>query len=213
MTSTPLVFVSHDRGLLDHWQGALAPQHSTAISSYAELSAQDLPAGSLVWLDHALPDLPGWQDERWAALLARSRLVFASGRPEQGEAVAALAAGCAAYCHAFADGATLLQVKQVVEAGHIWVGKELMQQLLSGVRQVLQPLPPPVDDWASGLTDREQEIARLAANGESNREIARRCDITERTVKAHLAAVFSKLHLVDRLQLALHVHGIRKQEA
>lgn len=213
MTSNPLVFVSHDSGLLGHWQSALAAQHSLTTQRFADLAQQDLPPGSLVWLDHALPDLPDWQDARWAALLARCRLVFASSRPTQDEAVAALAAGCAAYCHAFADGATLLQVQQVVQAGHVWVGKELMQQLLSGVRQALRPLPPPADDWAAGLTEREREIARLAASGESNREIARRCDITERTVKAHLAAVFYKLHLVDRLQLALHVHGIRRQDA
>jgi DNA-binding NarL/FixJ family response regulator len=58
------------------------------------------------------------------------------------------------------------------------------------------------------LTTREREVALLAANGASNKTIASDCDITERTVKAHLAAIFEKLHLTDRLQLALRVHGI-----
>jgi DNA-binding NarL/FixJ family response regulator len=34
--------------------------------------------------------------------------------------------------------------------------------------------------------------------------------ITERTVRAHLSAVFEKLGVTDRLQLTLRVHGIRK---
>jgi DNA-binding NarL/FixJ family response regulator len=40
-------------------------------------------------------------------------------------------------------------------------------------------------------------------NGESNKEIARRLDITERTVKAHLTEIFRKLRIADRLKLAL----------
>ena len=51
-------------------------------------------------------------------------------------------------------------------------------------------------------------MAVLAANGASNQAIATDCGISERTVKAHLTAVFEKLNLTDRLQLALRVHGI-----
>jgi DNA-binding NarL/FixJ family response regulator len=58
------------------------------------------------------------------------------------------------------------------------------------------------------LTQREREIANLAANGASNQLIADNCGISERTVKAHLSAVFTKLNVSDRLQLALRVHGI-----
>ena len=52
------------------------------------------------------------------------------------------------------------------------------------------------------------EVAILAANGASNLAIARDCKISERTVKAHLSAVFEKLNLTDRPPLALRVHGI-----
>ena len=53
-------------------------------------------------------------------------------------------------------------------------------------------------------------MARLAAVGYSNAEIAQKLLITERTVRAHLSAVFDKLQVDDRLQLALKVHGIRR---
>jgi DNA-binding NarL/FixJ family response regulator len=63
--------------------------------------------------------------------------------------------------------------------------------------------------WDNGLlTEREITVARYAASGQANAQIAEALGITERTVKAHLSAVFEKLGVSDRLQLALLVHGI-----
>ncbi|QDB79984.1 hypothetical protein FE251_11795 [Georgenia wutianyii] len=51
------------------------------------------------------------------------------------------------------------------------------------------------------LTEREREVARLAAAGESNREIARRLSITERTVENHVYRIFRKLAIGSREEL------------
>jgi DNA-binding NarL/FixJ family response regulator len=96
----------------------------------------------------------------------------------------------------------------VVDLGQIWVGKSVMQRLVAGSRNMPKPAEEPAQAWDAGLTEREREVAVLAANGASNLAIARDCGISERTVKAHLSAVFTKLNLTDRLQLALRVHGI-----
>jgi DNA-binding NarL/FixJ family response regulator len=53
------------------------------------------------------------------------------------------------------------------------------------------------------LSPREQEVLRLVASGLANKQIARRLDITERTVKAHLTNVFSAIGVTDRTQAAL----------
>jgi DNA-binding NarL/FixJ family response regulator len=53
------------------------------------------------------------------------------------------------------------------------------------------------------LTQREYDIAVRVGNGESNKQIANYCSISERTVKAHLTTVFQKLGVSDRLNLAL----------
>ena len=57
------------------------------------------------------------------------------------------------------------------------------------------------------LTTRERLVAEAIAAGKTNKEAARELDITERTVKAHLGAVFDKLGVRDRLQLVLLLSG------
>lgn len=204
MSLPSLYFISHDSGLLRHWQQSLAPEQGISLPAFAALS--QAAAGSLVWLDGVLPDLPDWKDPRWRSWSQRYRLIFTHSRPDEAQAKQAFEVGCAGYCHAYADSQTLQQVQAVVAAGNVWVGRELMQQMLGTARRAAPPQP--ATGWDKGLTEREREIALLAANAASNRDIAARCDITERTVKAHLAAIFGKLNVSDRLQLALRVHGI-----
>jgi NarL family two-component system response regulator LiaR len=55
----------------------------------------------------------------------------------------------------------------------------------------------------AGLTPREEEILRLLATGESNREIGKRLFISEQTVKNHVASIFRKLQVNDRTKAAL----------
>jgi DNA-binding NarL/FixJ family response regulator len=64
----------------------------------------------------------------------------------------------------------------------------------------------PVDE----LTDREREVLTLVAEGLSNKLIARRLDITEKTVKAHLTSAFRRIGVFDRTQAALWAerHGL-----
>ncbi len=210
--SLPLKFiwVSSDTGLIEHWQRAFRPDKQLIASRFSNLRQLKLDQDALTLIDLSLPDLPLWNDEQWKSLMhgRQVRVVAASSNPKDGEAIEALDAGCAAYCHAFSDAATLLQVAQVVQAGHVWIGKTLMQRLIQSAGRAAALAAEPIVDWRDGLTQREQEVAVLAANGASNHHISLDCKISERTVKAHLSSVFDKLNLTDRLQLALRVHGI-----
>lgn len=203
-----LVLVSHDPGLLEHWKKALGSSKTPCLPRFSALTNHELLIDATVWIDSDGSNIPAWKEPIWASLLKTSRIVCASSMPKNVAAIQALDAGCSAFVHAFADFKTLRQVQQVVVSGQIWVGRELMQQLLSGASRAGALRGEPDREWATHLTSREQEIAILAANGASNKAIANNCSITERTVKAHLAAIFEKLNLTDRLQLALRVHGI-----
>lgn len=204
------LYLTRDHGLLAHWKKALKDSRGSTFQSLNALTAGDRQGTGLLWVDLATPGLPAWSAPDWAAVLRGStlRVVATSSNPKDAEAVAALDAGCAGYCHAYADIATLRQVEQVVRAGHVWIGATLMQKLIQTAHHAA-PAKASSEDWSTGLTTREKQVARLAAKGASNQSIANDCDISERTVKAHLSAVFDKLGISDRLQLALKVHGIQ----
>ena len=55
------------------------------------------------------------------------------------------------------------------------------------------------------LTRREQQIAEHVARGLTNRQIAAECGISKETVKRHLASIFAKLSMSNRVGLAIHV--------
>ncbi len=118
------------------------------------------------------------------------------------EARRALEAGASGYVHYLAIPQVLEQVAQVVGAGGMWLGADLMRQLVLATARILPVTSSPKADL-SLLTSREKAVAELVAAGKSNKEVARDLDITERTVKAHLGAAFEKLQVRDRLQLVL----------
>ena len=205
-----LILLSHDAGLLEHWQRAFQPENHLVLSRFSDLSPRPLNPDTLVWVDLSVPDIPLWSAPQWQHLVQEQkvRVIAASSNPKDSEAIGALDAGCAAYCHAFSNAETLMQVTQVVQAGHVWIGKTLMQRLIQSAGQAAPLTTKSSTDWDKGLTQREREIAILAANGASNQAISIDCKISERTVKAHLSSVFDKFNVTDRLQLALRVHGI-----
>ena len=138
-------------------------------------------------------------------------VVLLSDEPDEAQALQALALGAAGCCNSRAAPAVLQQVAAVVGNGGLWVGRSLLRKLVGATARRLGQLPAEGenDDWAALLSEREVQVSRLVANGASNKEIADRLAITERTVKAHLTAVFEKLGVRDRLQLSLRVNGVR----
>jgi non-specific serine/threonine protein kinase len=68
-----------------------------------------------------------------------------------------------------------------------------------------------VDRW-SPLSPREREVAALAAEGLTNRQIAERLVVGDRTVEAHISNSLAKLGLSSRVQLAAWAvcHGYAK---
>ena len=63
------------------------------------------------------------------------------------------------------------------------------------------------------LTRREQQIAEHVARGLTNRQIAAECGISPETVKRHLASIFDKLAMRNRVGLAIHMIQTRGEAA
>ncbi len=205
-----MILITHDNGLKNHWQHALHGVQASIFTNFASFHDSQSPT-QVVWIDSAIKDLPDWKSPLWAHIFLeqKHKLIFTSSSPSDDEAISALDAGCAGYCQAFADAATLRNVLQVVESGQVWVGPSLLQRLIKVARHAKSAILVPSTDWQSGLSPREIQVATLAANGASNQQIANMCNISERTIKAHLSSIFQKMNVTDRLQMTLRVHGIR----
>lgn len=201
-----IVLATSEPGVLARWQQA-APDDASVVHDRAGLDA--LLAGqspALVLLDLQLDGLGGAPGAE--ALIGQhrgTRMVVMSREPSEDEGIAALRAGARGYCNVYIDPRLLEKVITTVQAGEVWAGRKLVDRL---VQMIASSRPAPAGDDSGGLdalTPREREIALLVGKGVSNKAIAQRLDITERTVKAHLGAVFSKLGVTGRLQLALRV--------
>lgn len=131
--------------------------------------------------------------------------IVLSDLPNDEEALTSFANHAKAYCNSHSTPQLLRQIASVVEQGGLWIGESLMRRLLTMDRRSARPdsIISPRANWTDLLTQRELEVARTLAAGASNKEIANQLGITERTVKAHIGAIFEKLKVRDRLQLAM----------
>ena len=86
------------------------------------------------------------------------------------------------------DGAVFIDALRRVIDGETVVDPTIVARLLGRRRR---------DDPLANLTAREREVLSLVAEGLSNRAIALRLVVTERTVEAHMTAIFSKLGLEE----------------
>ena len=81
--------------------------------------------------------------------------------------------------------------------------KDLLQ-IIKGEVQVEKRISSTEPENDYKLTNREMNIIKEIAHGHSNKDIAAKLSITERTVKAHLTNIFSKLGLKNRYQLIIY---------
>ncbi|MCM8610875.1 LuxR C-terminal-related transcriptional regulator [Accumulibacter sp.] len=93
-----------------------------------------------------------------------------------------------------------------VNRGGLWLPRWLMAQAFRGWLSAVRSTRAAAESAAAGparsLTGRERMIARLAAEGLTNKEIARQLQVSPDTVKKHLEAVFGKLGVRRRGQVA-----------
>lgn len=107
--------------------------------------------------------------------------------------IAALDAGAVGYLLKDADPEDVLQGIRAVSRGESPIHPKAARALL-GVRAGSSQVQ---------LTSRETEVLTLVRAGLANKQIARRLDISERTVKAHLTSAFARIGVSDRTQAAL----------
>jgi DNA-binding NarL/FixJ family response regulator len=112
-----------------------------------------------------------------------------SGEDEPGVAAELLRIGVAGYIPKTDAPAIIVSAVRLMLAGGVYAPTRLLRAAAP---------PAPGAGNGSGLTDRQLEVIRLLAKGQSNKEIARALGITEGTVKVHLLSVFRVLGVRNR---------------
>ncbi len=177
----------------------LVPTWQAAFPMGREIHAlpERLVGPETLWLRLPRTDGQAWLSE--ARRRAGGALVVLADLPSEAEAAACLGLGANGYCNTHAAPEVLQQIAAVVAQGGIWVGQDLLRRIMNGTARLLaRPLAAGDEILPAVLTGREGEVAREVAAGASNREIAERLGITERTVKAHLRAIYETLQVRDR---------------
>jgi DNA-binding NarL/FixJ family response regulator len=112
---------------------------------------------------------------------------------------AALAAGASGFLLKDVDADHLVNAVRLVRAGDALLAPSITRRLIERfARPDRQPNKPHRD--LEALTPREREVLTLLAGGLSNLELARTLQLSEATVKTHVARILTKLRLRDRVQ-------------
>lgn len=126
------------------------------------------------------------------------RILVLTSFVEDQKIAAAIQAGALNYLLKNSTPAELVHAIREVFLGHVNLSPDMARRLVAGLQHPIPAIPP-----ENALTDREDEILRLAAQGLSNPDISARLFISEGTVRFHMSNIFSKLQVTSRSQAIL----------
>jgi DNA-binding NarL/FixJ family response regulator len=115
------------------------------------------------------------------------------------DVTAALNGGAKGYVLKGVGSRALADVIRTVASGESYVAPTLSAKLISN----RSAAPAKKSDLLTELTAREQEVLHLVASGMSNKHVARKLDLHEKTVKHHMTQVMAKLGVSNRTEAAM----------
>jgi NarL family two-component system response regulator LiaR len=174
-----------------------------------ELARRTQP--DIVLLDLVMPEMDGLQaTPKIIEASPRSRIIILTSFGEEDKVLPAIRAGAQGYLLKDIPPIELVQAVREAYLGKVQLHPEIARKLMSLAAAQEKPATSrAATESENGLTDREQEVLQLIADGRNNRDIAAQLVISEKTVKTHVSNILSKLHLDDRTQAAIYAlrHG------
>jgi len=156
----------------------------------------------VVLMDLEMPEVDGIEaTRRLRAVSSRARVLILTSFSDRESIMEALDAGAIGYLLKDAEPEQVIAGIRAASCGESPLTPSIARTVLEErVRS------SPADD----LTKREREVLSLIAAGLSNKRLATRLGISEKTVKAHLTSVFRRIGVADRTQAAMWAlrHGL-----
>lgn len=167
----------------------LAEDGEQAVEAAARLQPD------VILMDLSMPTLDGVEaTRRITGADPDAHVVVLTSFSDNRRILDALQAGAIGYLLKHAGPDELLGAVRAAAAGDSPLDPKAARVLLESRR---------VNRQAQELSAREEEVLGLVVRGLANKQIARRLEISERTVKAHLTNIFARIGVTDRTQAAL----------
>jgi DNA-binding NarL/FixJ family response regulator len=171
----------------------------TAANGREAVALAERTAPDVVLMDLEMPELDGIAATH---SLKRSGLdtnvVILTTFSDRQRIVAALDAGALGYMLKDAEPEEIIRGIRAAAKGGSPMAPQAAREMINDRNRGSDPAEP--------LSEREREVLVLVADGLPNKLIARRLEISEKTVKAHLTRVFAQIGVTDRTQAALWAH-------
>ena len=166
---------------------------ATSADDVVSVARDQLP--DVVLMDIRLPGTNGIEATRRVRAIAPStQVVMLTASEEESDLYEALRAGASGYVTKDKDVTEIAQAVRAVRRGHLVIPAHLAGRFLTD-------LDAP---WPAPLSPMEREILGGIARGETNRELAARLYVSERTVRRRIEDLYARLHLSDRIQAAIY---------
>lgn len=209
-----ILLLTKQLALVEKWQPVLALNYTVTVSN--SLATMDYPAYALIIVDSQMIDDQSFPLHKIKQSTAKC-FIIGEQWPEAFQ-VNALVAGATGYCEASTSASVILKAIESILQNDIWIQRHLIHKVIGAlVIPSTESMPANrhaefVDGKLASLSKREQDVAHLICQGISNKRIAAILFISERTVKAHLTSIFSKLNVTNRLHLGLILKKTEEQE-
>lgn len=175
-------------------------------SNGAELLEKIRKAGpDIILMDIGMPHIDGIAvTQRVKKLFPKIKIIILTVYEDEPHIFEAIKAGAMGYLLKDASFNEVLEAIRQVYKGEALIQPVVAAKVLKEFVMLDKRKIKEGDKFYAGLTEREKQILRLIALGGTNKEIAQKLSISEKTVKNHVSNIFQVLHVTNRTQAAVY---------
>lgn len=187
--------------LLDRREAFQVVAEAATVAEALEMARKYEP--NIVIMDVRLPDGSGIEACREIrAELPTTKVVILTSYPDEEAVLSAIIAGASGYLLKQIRARDLVAALEAVGRGESLLDPAVTEKVLERVRRIATGT---FTDELAQLTQQEQKILLLVAEGKTNKEIAAEVFLSDKTVKNYVSSILSKLNLERRAQAAAFV--------
>lgn len=163
--------------------------------------AQEHPGLDAVFIDLMMPGMDGMTTvQEFVRRHPQLPVIVLSSSEDAQDVRRALGCGALGYIPKSAAPQTILSAFRLVMSGNVYLPPFLLHSVPAVAGEAVSAADGGDAARSNHLTERQTAVLKLVCQGLSNKEICRRLDLSDSTVKAHVSAIFKALNVVNRTQ-------------